>query len=146
MDEKLSEVSEVYLFFQDKVKVVKSYYVYSGLSLVAEIGGYIGLFLGVSINQITILASYLKEYLKKHYFDWKREKLKVVIEGWGEANIFHVERNVSKKIFVETKVKKRKKVKKWLLSLIRDQHQMQSILSGSIRKKEKEIPKWINDH
>ena len=54
------------LYFQRRVKVVKSYYAYSGLSLIAEIGGYIGLFLGVSINQITYLTSFIHERVQKY--------------------------------------------------------------------------------
>ena len=59
--------SEVKLYFRPKVKVVKSYYAYSGLSLIAEIGGYFGLFLGVSINQITYLTSKVQERVSKYF-------------------------------------------------------------------------------
>ena len=59
--------SMVRLYFQPRVKVVKSYYAYSGLSLIAEIGGYFGLFLGVSINQITYLTSYVQERAQKYF-------------------------------------------------------------------------------
>ena len=41
------------------IKVTRGHYLYSELSLVAEIGGYVGLFLGVSINQITKLIDVL---------------------------------------------------------------------------------------
>ena len=44
--------SAIVINFQENVEVVSSYYLYSGLSLIAEVGGYVGLFLGVSINQI----------------------------------------------------------------------------------------------
>ena len=40
---------------KENIKVVTAYHLYSALSLIAEIGGYVGLFLGVSINQITSL-------------------------------------------------------------------------------------------
>ena len=59
--------SQAVLYFQRKVKVVKSYYAYSGLSLIAEIGGYIGLFLGISINQITYLTSFIQERVQKYF-------------------------------------------------------------------------------
>ena len=58
--------SQVKFYFYNRVKVVKSYYAYSGLSLIAEIGGYIGLFLGVSINQITNLILFIKEMVQKY--------------------------------------------------------------------------------
>ena len=60
------ENSEVKFYFRNRVKVVKSYYAYSSLSLIAEIGGYFGLFLGVSINQITCLTSFIQERVQKY--------------------------------------------------------------------------------
>ena len=39
----------------DQVQVFEAYYTYDGLSMVAEIGGYVGLFLGISINQVGLL-------------------------------------------------------------------------------------------
>ena len=39
---------------------------YSGLTLIAEIGGYVGLFLGVSINQLTNLLDVLILQIKKY--------------------------------------------------------------------------------
>ena len=35
------------------MKVIKAYYAYPELSFIAEVGGYVGLFLGFSIYQIT---------------------------------------------------------------------------------------------
>ena len=60
------EDSHVKFLFRNRVKVVKSYYAYSSLSLIAEIGGYFGLFLGVSINQITYLTSFAQESIQKY--------------------------------------------------------------------------------
>ena len=51
--------------FKENIKVNTSYYVYSGLTLIAEIGGYVGLFLGVSINQITNLIEWMFSIIKK---------------------------------------------------------------------------------
>ena len=42
-------------FFPENIQVHEAYYVYDGLSLIAEIGGYVGLFLGWSVFQITDL-------------------------------------------------------------------------------------------
>ena len=44
--------------FKENIKVITSYHLYSGLSLIAEVGGYVGLFLGVSINQVTSLVEW----------------------------------------------------------------------------------------
>ena len=45
--------------FPDYIQVFESYYTYDGLSMVAEIGGYVGLFLGVSVNQVGVLFNKL---------------------------------------------------------------------------------------
>ena len=37
---------------KENLKVTEAYLLYSFLSLIAEVGSYVGLFLGVSINQI----------------------------------------------------------------------------------------------
>ena len=63
--------AEVYLKFEQLIKETKSYYAYSGLSLIAEIGGYVGLFLGISINQLTVLWDILDVLLEKFYFNFK---------------------------------------------------------------------------
>ena len=47
--------NRVIISFKENIKVTTGYYLYSGLSLVAEVGGYVGLFLGVSVNQISNL-------------------------------------------------------------------------------------------
>lgn len=44
------------LRFQGFIKVSRSRLAYTWLELLAEVGGYVGLFLGVSINQITLLS------------------------------------------------------------------------------------------
>ena len=51
--------TKVRLNFPEIIKVTESYYTYSLLSLIAEIGGCVGLFLGVSINMVTNLLEYL---------------------------------------------------------------------------------------
>ena len=45
----------VKILFKKNIKVVVAYPTYSGISLIAEIGGYVGLFLGVSVNQVSAL-------------------------------------------------------------------------------------------
>ena len=44
-----------YLEFRQFIKVSRTRWDYGGLELLAEVGGYVGLFLGVSINQLAIL-------------------------------------------------------------------------------------------
>ena len=53
--------SYVGLNFEQLIQVTKSHSTYSELSLIAEIGGYVGLFLGISVNQIPYLLDVLKK-------------------------------------------------------------------------------------
>ena len=48
-------ISWVRLTFPKFIKVSKSSWAYGMLELIAEVGGYVGLFLGVSVNQFTLL-------------------------------------------------------------------------------------------
>ena len=59
---------EIRIMFPGQVKVIQSYYVYDGISLVAEIGGYVGLFLGYSIKQITELFDVVFNAIKRKHF------------------------------------------------------------------------------
>ena len=56
----VSQYSEIKIQFEENVMVIDAYYLYTEYSLVAELGGYIGLFLGVSINQV---STYLDAFL-----------------------------------------------------------------------------------
>ena len=53
MDKK--SVGQLRIFAKENIKVVRAHYLYSGLSLIAEIGGYVGLFLGISVIQVNRL-------------------------------------------------------------------------------------------
>ena len=44
--------------FDELIRVTKDYHTYTALSLIAEIGGYVGLFLGVSVNQVMDLLDF----------------------------------------------------------------------------------------
>ena len=57
--------SYVCLNFEQLIQVTKSHYTYSELSLIAEIGGYVGLFLGISVNQMPYLLNVLEASLAK---------------------------------------------------------------------------------
>ena len=52
----ITSSSRLFLKFPKFIKVSKSNWAYTMLELIAEVGGYVGLFLGVSINQFAILA------------------------------------------------------------------------------------------
>ena len=53
--------STVNLNFEEIISVSEDYYVYSAISLIAETGGYVGLFLGVSVNQLFDLIDFILE-------------------------------------------------------------------------------------
>ena len=60
------------LSFTKFIRVSKSDYSYQGLELIAEVGGYVGLFLGISINQLTRLCRKFAISLKKFFKQlWK---------------------------------------------------------------------------
>ena len=50
------------LFFAQFIKVSETEWSYSSLSLLAEVGGYVGLFLGISVNQISSVLENLILY------------------------------------------------------------------------------------
>ena len=54
-----SDNCRIDLTFGDIIKETKGYLIYSKLTLIAEVGGYVGLFLGVSINQIFYLMEFM---------------------------------------------------------------------------------------
>ena len=60
--------------FPKYVRVSSSYYSYNLLELLAEVGGYVGLFLGVSIIQISSLVKILMAKLDQ-YVKNRRENL-----------------------------------------------------------------------
>ena len=49
--------------FEKYVKVSKTKAAYSFLSFIAEVGGYVGLFLGISINQISVIFKHFIAYI-----------------------------------------------------------------------------------
>ena len=66
-EKRYKTIMKIKIYFQENIMVTRAYYTYSGLSLIAEIGGYVGLFLGVSINQITNLFDVLFNAFRKQY-------------------------------------------------------------------------------
>ena len=52
-------------YLQHRIKVHKAYYAYDEVSLLAEIGGYVGLFLGYSVYQITDMFDIFFHSLKR---------------------------------------------------------------------------------
>ena len=65
-----NQTGELKFDFEPVVKVTRGIYLYSELSLIAEIGGYVGLFLGVSFNQITKLTDFLLTRFRLSW-NWK---------------------------------------------------------------------------
>ena len=57
---------ELILEFENTVKKVTSYYDYTELSSIAEVGGYIGLFLGFSLYHITDAIKYVLSKILKY--------------------------------------------------------------------------------
>ena len=57
---------EIRCMFPESFEVHKAYYAYDELSLISEIGGYVGLFLGSSVYQITDLFDWLMDYWKRN--------------------------------------------------------------------------------
>ena len=55
----------VYIDLKKNIQVIEAHYLYSGLSMIAEVGGYVGLFLGVSVNQVSALVNAVLDK-----FDW----------------------------------------------------------------------------
>ena len=71
--ESRSKVSELKINFPLRIKTVTSYPAYSFLSLIAEIGGYVGLFMGVSfldmvniVNLWEVSKSSIQQHLFRH--------------------------------------------------------------------------------
>lgn len=58
------ETAYLQLSFQEYVKVTTAFYNYLTLSMIAEIGGYVGLFLGVSFYQVTDVLNALINRVK----------------------------------------------------------------------------------
>ena len=54
----------VKMFLKENIQVIEAYHLYSGLSFIAEVGGYVGLFLGVSVNQISTMVNAVLDKLE----------------------------------------------------------------------------------
>ena len=52
-------------YFRRSVKVTKEFYLYTGLSLAAEIGGYVGLLMGFSVFSVANIFTNLVRFLCK---------------------------------------------------------------------------------
>ena len=63
--EQKSKEQQIRFMFPESIKVQAAFYVYKELSLIAEVGGYVGLFLGWSVYQITDLLDMSFESLKR---------------------------------------------------------------------------------
>ena len=57
----------IFVSFTDDIEVLTAHYTYTVLSLIAEIGGYVGLFLGWSVYQLTDLIDVSKDTLRRRF-------------------------------------------------------------------------------
>ena len=64
--------SKTKIFFKRKVKVNKSIWNYTLVSLLAEVGGYVGLLLGVSLMDIGLILEKMVHICKRYYKNVKR--------------------------------------------------------------------------
>ena len=53
------------LILKDDVLLSEEHFLYSPLSLIAEVGGYVGLFLGVSVKQFSTMMELLFNRFKR---------------------------------------------------------------------------------
>ena len=58
----ITQYGTLELYFPQFIKVSETEWSYSSLSLLAEVGGYVGLFLGISVNQISSVVETLLLY------------------------------------------------------------------------------------
>ena len=63
--ERFDGKSEMRLILKDDVLLSEEHFLYSPLSLIAEVGGYVGLFLGVSVKQFSTMMELLFNRFKK---------------------------------------------------------------------------------
>ena len=55
------EVARMVYYFRKDVKYSNEYYIYTPSVMVAEIGGYVGLLLGISLFDLSLLIDYILE-------------------------------------------------------------------------------------
>ena len=67
-----NEKGKVRIYVTENIEVKEAYKLYSILSMIAEVGGYVGLFLGVSVNQASQLITVLFD---KHGWICNRKKI-----------------------------------------------------------------------
>ena len=60
----------IFISFEKFIKVTTEYYIYTEINLIGEVGGYVGLFLGISINQVIYLMDFTASKIKliKNFF------------------------------------------------------------------------------
>lgn len=73
LDEDAGDVARAVLYFRRDVKATREYFLYSPLSMVAEIGGYVGLLMGVSLFKLAEVNNHLLDHLwARHWSKTKR--------------------------------------------------------------------------
>ena len=70
-EKKLSKIFQdadravVFISFARYAKETTHYYIYTEINLIGEVGGYVGLFLGISINQVIYLMDFIASRIKQ---------------------------------------------------------------------------------
>ena len=54
----------IHISFERFIKETTEYYIYTEINLIGEVGGYVGLFLGISINQVIYLMDFTVSKIK----------------------------------------------------------------------------------
>ena len=57
--------ANVFISFARYAKETTHYYIYTEINLIGEVGGYVGLFLGISINQVIYLMDFIGSRIKQ---------------------------------------------------------------------------------
>lgn len=58
-----ADIARAIFYFRRDIKTTREYFLYSALSMVAEIGGYVGLLLGVSVFKVADVNNVFLDYL-----------------------------------------------------------------------------------
>ena len=78
------DVARMVYYFRKDVKYSNEYYIYTPSVMVAEIGGYVGLLLGISLFDLSLLIDYILEAWFRHRSIETRKEITVPGQPEGE--------------------------------------------------------------